>query len=300
MAIEAYVDGRFVPKDQATVSVYDHGFLYGDGVFEGIRVYHGRIFKLQEHVDRLFESAHTLQLKIPMTREAMAEAILETVRRSGLRDAYIRPVISRGRGDLGIDPRKCPVPTVVIIVDTIQLYPEAAYQNGLKLVTTSTRMRPLDVLNPRIKTCNYLSNIMGRLEANLSGADEGLMLTAHGHVAECTADNIFVVRRGRVLTPPVHLGILQGVTRQTVLDLCHELHIPAAEQIMSLHDLYTADECFLTGTGAELGPVVQIDGRTIGTGKPGPITHRILKAFREFAAREGTPVYATSGAPAGE
>jgi branched-chain amino acid aminotransferase len=300
MGIEAYVDGRFVPKEEASVSVYDHGFLYGDGVFEGIRAYHGRIFKLREHVDRLFESAHTLQITIPMTREAMTEAIVETVRRSGLKDAYIRPVISRGRGDLGIDPRKCPRPSVVIIVDTIQLYPEAAYQNGLKLVTTSTRMRPLDVLNPRIKTCNYLSNIMARLEVNLAGADEGLMLTTHGYVAECTADNLFVVRHGRVLTPPAHLGILQGITRQTVLDLCQTLGVHAAEHILTLHDVYAADECFLTGTGAELGPVVEVDGRTIGSGKPGPITHRILKAFRDLAAREGTAVYAASGVPAGE
>jgi len=300
MASVVYVDGRFVTKDEATVSVYDHGFLYGDGVFEGIRAYNGRVFKLREHVDRLFDSAHTLQLKIPMSREQMADAIVETVRRTGFRDAYIRPVISRGRGDLGIDPKKCPTPSVIIIVDTIQLYPEEAYQRGLRLVTTSTRMRSADVLNPRIKTCNYLSNIMGRLEVNLAGADEGLMLTPSGHVAECTADNIFVVRRGRVATPPVYLGILEGVTRQTVLDLCDSLGLPAVEQVMSLHDVYTSDECFLTGTGAELGPVVQVDGRAIGTGKPGPITNRILKAFREYAAREGTPVYAAEGAPAGE
>jgi len=300
MASVVYVDGRFVTKDEATVSVYDHGFLYGDGVFEGIRAYNGRVFKLREHVDRLFESAHTLQLKIPMSRAQMVDAIVETVRRTGFRDAYIRPVISRGRGDLGIDPRKCPTPSVVIIVDTIQLYPEEAYRRGLRLVTTSTRMRPPDVLNPRIKTCNYLSNIMARLEVNLSGADEGLMLTTQGQVAECTADNVFVVRRGRVETPPVYLGILQGVTRQTVLDLCGTLGVPAVEQVMSLHDVYTADECFLTGTGAELGPVVQVDGRAIGTGTPGPITNRILKAFRELAAREGTPVYAAEGAPAGE
>jgi len=300
MSIVTYVDGRFVPKAEATVSVYDHGFLYGDGVFEGIRAYNGRVFKLVEHVDRLFQSAHTLQLKIPMTQEGMREAIVETVRRSGLKDAYIRPVISRGRGDLGIDPRKCPTPTVVIIVDTIQLYPQEAYQKGLRMVTTSTRMRPLDVLNPRIKTCNYLSNILGRLEVNLAGMDEGLMLTTSGYVAECTADNVFIVKGGRVLTPPVSVGILEGITRQTVLDLCGTLRIPAVEQMMALHDVYTADECFLTGTGAELGPVVQLDGRAIGGGTPGPVTHRILKAFREFAAREGTPVYAPSAAPAGE
>lgn len=300
MSLYTYVNGRFVPKEEASVSVYDHGFLYGDGVFEGIRAYDGRIFKLEAHVDRLFESAHVLRIEIPMGRAEMAEAILETVRRSGLKDAYIRPVVSRGKGDLGIDPRKCPKATVIIIVDTIQLYPEEAYRKGLRVVTTSTRARPADVLNPRIKTCNYLNNIVARIEVNLAGADEGLMLTAQGYVAECTADNIFAVRRGRALTPPLHLGILSGITRETVLGLCGTMGIPAAEQVLTLHDLYTADECFLTGTGAELGPVVELDGRKIGTGQPGPITHRILRAFRDLAAREGTPVYTASGAPAGE
>ena len=298
MATAIYVNGRFVSKDEATVSVYDHGFLYGDGVFEGIRVYHGRIFKLDAHVDRLFESAHTLGIRIPLGKEELTRAILETVRRTELQNAYIRPVVSRGVGDLGIDPRKCPRANVVIIVDSIQLYPEEAYRKGLRLITASTRQRPLDVLNPRIKTCNYLNNIMARMEANLMGVDEGLMLTAQGYVAECTADNIFTVKGGRVLTPPAYLGILQGITRQTVLDLCGTLGLPAAEQMLSLHDMYTADECFLTGTGAELGPVVQIDGRTIGAGQPGPITLRILAAFRDLAAREGTPVYTTAGAPA--
>ncbi len=299
MSLVTYVNGRFVPKEEATVSVYDHGFLYGDGVFEGIRAYNGRIFKLEAHVDRLFESAHTIGIAVPMTREEMAQAIVETVRRTGLRDAYIRPVISRGPGDLGIDPRKCPRPSVVIIVDAIQLYPEEAYRTGLRLITTSTRQRPVDVLNPRIKTCNYLNNIMARIEVNLAGVDEGLMLTSQGYVAECTADNIFIVAQGRVLTPPAHLGILRGITRQTVLDLCERLGIPAGEQILTLHDMYTADECFLTGTGAELGPVVLLDGRTIGTGTPGPVTLRILGAFRELAARGGTPIYEASGAPAG-
>ncbi len=299
MSIVTYVNGRFIPKEEATVSVYDHGFLYGDGVFEGIRVYNGRVFKLEAHVDRLFESAHTLQIPVPLSRKEVIEAILETVRRSGLRDAYIRPVISRGAGDLGIDPRKCPRPTVVIIVDAIQLYPEEAYRKGFRMITTSTRQRPVDVLNPRIKTCNYLNNIVARIEVNLAGVDEGLMLTTSGHVAECTADNIFIVKKGRVLTPPAHIGILAGITRQTVLDLCGTLGIPAAEQMLTLHDMYTADESFLTGTGAELGPVIELDGRKIGTGQPGPITLRILAAFRDLAAREGTPVYAASGAPAG-
>jgi len=300
MSIVTYVNGRFVPKDEATVSVYDHGYLYGDGVFEGIRVYNGRVFKLEAHVDRIFESAYTLQIQVPLSRKELTDAILETVRRTGLRDAYIRPVISRGAGDLGIDPRKCPRPNVVIIVDAIQLYPEEAYRKGLRMITTSTRQRPVDVLNPRVKTCNYLNNIMARIEVNRAGVDEGLMLTTSGHVAECTADNIFIVKKGRVLTPPIHVGILAGVTRQTVLDLCGNLGIPAAEQMLTLHDMYTADECFLTGTGAELGPVVELDGRKIGGGQPGPITLRILAAFRELAAREGTPVYAASGAPAGE
>jgi branched-chain amino acid aminotransferase len=294
-----YVNGRFVSKEEASVSVYDHGFLYGDGIFEGIRCYNGRVFKLTEHVDRLFESALTLRLEIPMSRAEFAGAIVETVRRTGLRDAYIRPVVSRGPGDLGIDPRKCPKANVVIIVDTIQLYPEEAYRKGLRLVTTSTRQRPVDVLNPRIKTCNYLNNIMARLEANLVGADEGLMLTTEGYVAECTADNLFLVRKGRVTTPPAYIGILQGVTRQTILDLCATLGVPAAEQVITLHDVYTADECFLSGTGAELGPVVEVDGRAIAAGKPGPVTMKVLAAFRELAAREGTPVYETTGVHGG-
>jgi branched-chain amino acid aminotransferase len=298
MGTVIYVNGRFMAKEEATVSVYDHGFLYGDGVFEGIRAYHGRIFKLDAHVNRLFESAHTLGLHIPLGREEMTQAILETVRRTGLQDAYIRPVVSRGPGDLGIDPRKCPKPNVVIIVDSIQLYPAEAYRKGLRMITTSTRQRPVDVLNPRIKTCNYLNNILARMEANLVGVDEGLMLTAGGFVAECTADNVFVVKAGRVLTPPAYLGILQGVTRQTVLDLCAGLGIPAAEQVLTLHDMYTADECFLTGTGAELGPVVELDGRQIGSGRPGAVTQRILAAFRDLAAREGTPVYEAPKAPA--
>ena len=298
MGTVIYVNGRFVAKEEATVSVYDHGFLYGDGVFEGIRVYHGRIFKLDAHVDRLFESAHTLGIQVPLSRQEMTEAILETVRRTGLRDAYIRPVVSRGPGDLGIDPRKCPRPNVVVIVDSIQLYPEEAYRKGLRMITTSTRQRPVDVLNPRIKTCNYLNNILARMEANLVGVDEGLMLTTQGYVAECTADNVFVVKSGRVLTPPAYLGILQGVTRQAILDLCGGLGIAAVEQVLTLHDMYTADECFLTGTGAELGPVVELDGRKIGAGRPGLISQRILAAFRELAQRDGTLVYEAPKAPA--
>ncbi|MDR5676805.1 MAG: branched-chain-amino-acid transaminase [Armatimonadota bacterium] len=295
-----YVDGRFVPKEEASVSVYDHGFLYGDGVFEGIRVYGGRVFKLDEHVRRLYESAKSILLEIPIPPEEMKRLILEAVRRNGLQDAYVRPIVTRGRGDLGIDPRKCGRPTVVVIVDQIQLYPERAYREGLRMITATHRKSPSDSLNPRIKSLNYLNQILARLEANLAGADEALMLNHEGYVCECSADNVFVVRSGEVWTPPAHLGILRGVTRDAVLEIARDLGIPAFERTFTLHDVYTADEVFLTGTGAEIGPVVWVDGRVIGSGKPGPLTLRLLQAYRELTAREGTPVYEDSlAAPGG-
>lgn len=295
-----YVDGRFVPKEEASVSVYDHGFLYGDGVFEGIRVYGGRVFKLDEHVRRLYESAKSILLEIPIPPEEMKRLILEAVRRNGLQDAYVRPIVTRGRGDLGIDPRKCGRPTVVVIVDQIQLYPERAYREGLRMITATHRKSPSDSLNPRIKSLNYLNQILARLEANLAGADEALMLNHEGYVCECSADNVFVVRSGEVWTPPAHLGILRGVTRDAVLEIARDLGIPAFERTFTLHDVYTADEVFLTGTGAEIGPVVWVDGRVIGSGKPGPVTLRLLQAYRELTAREGTPVYEDSlAAPGG-
>lgn len=294
-----YVDGRFVPKEEASVSVYDHGFLYGDGVFEGIRVYGGRVFKLDEHVRRLYESAKSILLEIPIPPEEMKRLILEAVRRNGLQDAYVRPIVTRGRGDLGIDPRKCGRPTVVVIVDQIQLYPERAYREGLRMITATHRKSPPDSLNPRIKSLNYLNQILARLEANLAGADEALMLNHEGYVCECSADNVFVVRSGEVWTPPAHLGILRGVTRDAVLEVARDLGIPAFERTFTLHDVYTADEVFLTGTGAEIGPVVWVDGRVIGSGKPGPVTLRLLQAYRELTAREGTPVYEDSVAAPG-
>jgi branched-chain amino acid aminotransferase len=294
-----YVDGRFVPKEEASVSVYDHGFLYGDGVFEGIRVYRGRVFKLDEHVRRLYESAKSILLEVPMPPEEMKRVIVEAVRRNGLQDAYVRPIVTRGRGDLGIDPRKCSRPTVVVIVDQIQLYPERAYREGLRMVTATHRKIPPDSLNPRIKSLNYLNQILARLEANLAGADEALMLNHDGYVCECTADNVFVVRGGEVWTPAAHLGILRGVTRDAVLEIARELGIPAFEGTFTLHDVYTADEVFLTGTGAEIGPVVWVDGRVIGSGKPGPVTLRLLAAYRERAAREGVPVYEESATSPG-
>lgn len=292
MGLVTYVNGTFVPKDEAKVSVYDHGYLYGDGVFEGIRAYDGRIFRLEEHLDRLFESARYLMLEIPLSRDALRAAILETVRRSELRDAYVRPVISRGVGDLGLDPRKCKTASVVIIVDTIRLYPQEAYERGLRAITATTRKIRPDALSPQAKTLNYLNNILARLEANQAGVEEAVMLSADGYVCECSADNLFLVRRGELWTPPAFLGILKGVTRGAVMALARELGLPVREPVFTLHDVYTAEECFLTGTGAEVGPVVEVDARPIGPGRPGPTTLRLIRAFRDLVRREGTPVYA--------
>ena len=291
MALVTYVNGTFVPKEEAKVSVYDHGYLYGDGIFEGIRAYDGRIFRLEQHLDRLFESARYLMLEIPLSRDELRAAILETVRRCGLRDAYIRPVISRGVGDLGLDPRKCRRATVVIIVDTIQLYPKEAYDRGLRAITATTRKVRPDALSPQAKTLNYLNNIMARLEANQAGVEEAIMLTADGYVCECSADNLFIVRAGAVWTPPAYLGILKGITRGAIIELAAKIGVPLAEQVFTLHDVYTADECFLSGTGAELGPVVEVDARPIGTGRPGPLSARFLRAFRELVRTDGTLVY---------
>lgn len=296
MGLVTYVNGAFVPKDEAKISVYDHGYLYGDGVFEGIRAYNGRVFRLDAHLDRLYESAKYVMLEIPLSKEAFAEAILETVRRTGLKDAYIRPVVSRGVGDLGLDPRKCPTPTVVIIVDTIQLYPKEAYGRGLRMVTATTRKIRPDALAPQAKTLNYLGNILARLEANRAGVDEALMLSSEGYVCECSADNIFLVRHNEVWTPPAHLGILKGITRDSVMGLVRSLGMKMFEEVFTLHDVYTADECFLTGTGAEVGPVVEVDGRRIAEGAPGEVTQRLLRAFRELVAVQGTPIYAPATA----
>jgi branched-chain amino acid aminotransferase len=291
MSGAVYVNGRITTKEDAKVSVYDHGYLYGDGVFEGIRVYGGRVFKLEEHLDRLYESARHILLEIPLPRAAMRDAVVETVRASGLRDAYIRPVVSRGPGDLGIDPRKCPRPTVIIIVDEIRLYPQEAYERGLRMVTAAVRRPAVDALNGRIKSLNYLNNILARIEANQAGVEEALMLSADGYVCECSADNVFLVAAGRIWTPPAHLGLLRGITRDMVLQLAREHEIIAEERVFTLHDVYVADECFLTGTGAEVAPVVEVDGRRIGDGRPGAITARLNAAFRKLARETGTPVY---------
>lgn len=292
MSGAVYLNGRIMTRDEAVISPYDHGFLYGDGVFEGIRVYDGRVFKLEEHLDRLYASAAHIMLEIPLDRAAMRAAIIDTVRATQLRDAYIRPVISRGPGDLGIDPRKCAKPTVVIIVDAIQLYPKEAYERGLRMVTATVRRPAPDALNGRIKSLNYMNNILARIQANQAGVEEALMLTDEGYVCECSADNIFVVAKGELWTPAPHLGLLQGVTRDTVLALAREAGIAAGERIFTLYDVYAAEECFLTGTGAEIAPVVEVDGRRIGSGRPGELTRRLSGAFRDHARQTGTPVYA--------
>jgi branched-chain amino acid aminotransferase len=289
-AMQVYLDGRFVPAAEARISVFDHGFLYGDGVFEGIRVYDGTIFRLQQHVQRLYQSAQCLLLTIPLSPEAMLEAIIDTVRRRQLPNQYVRVVVSRGAGDLGLDPRLCPRPSVIIIADTITLYPEHLYTEGLALVTVATRRTPTWALDPRIKSLNYLNNILAKIEAQQAGALEAVMLNAEGYVAECTADNLFFVRQGQLLTPATATGALQGITRDSVLDIARALDLPVTEGWFTRYDLYTADECFMTGTGAEIVPVVRIDGRTIGTGRPGPLTARIRTGFMELCRCDGVQV----------
>jgi branched-chain amino acid aminotransferase len=276
-----YLNGAMVPKEEAKVSVFDHGFLYGDGVFEGIRVYGGKIFRLEEHVARLYESARTLELRVPMEREEMIEAIERTVDANGKSDAYVRVVVSRGPGDLGIDPSKCPHATVVIVVDTIAMYPQEAYDFGIDLMTASVRRVPMESLDPRVKSLNYLNNILAKLEAKNAGCLEAIMLNHHGSVAECTGDNLFIVKHGRLETPAVTQGALAGITRGVVLEIAAQLGIEARETELALHDVYNADECFLTGTAAEIVPVVSVDGRTIGDGRPGSMTRLVIAEFRQ-------------------
>ncbi len=285
-----HLNGKLVPKEEAKVSVFDHGYLYGDGIFEGIRVYSGNVFRLEEHIDRLVDSARAIALELPLDRDGFIKATLKTVAANQKRDAYIRLVVSRGVGDLGIDPSKCPEPTVVIIVDTIALYPQEIYDKGISLITASTRRIPMDCLDPRIKSLNYLNNILAKLEARSAGCLEAVMLNQQGFVAECTADNLFIVKNSIVKTPELLQGALAGITRGAVLGLARESGLPTQETTLAVHDLYTADECFLTGTGAEVMPVIGIDGREIGEGKPGAITLRLLEAFRELRVREGTRV----------
>ena len=285
-----FMNGKLVPEQEAVISVFDHGYLYGDGVFEGVRAYNGRVFKLEEHVRRLYESAHSIMLPIPYSQEEMIKAVVDTVNANKLTDAYIRLVVSRGVGDLGLDPRKCKESQVVIIADKIVLYPEELYEEGLTVITVATRRNIADALDPKLKSLNYLNNIHAKIEANRAGVLEALMTNNQGYISEGTGDNIFIYRKGKLITPPPYLGILEGITREAVIDLAHAEGIPVQEAPFTRHDLYVADECFLTGTAAEVIPVIEVDMRTIGTGKPGPVTLTLMEKFRELTQTTGTPL----------
>jgi branched-chain amino acid aminotransferase len=285
MTPRIYINGKLYDKTDAKISVYDHGLLYGDGVFEGIRIYNGKVFRLREHLQRLYDGARSIRLEIPLNREEMEEAVKSTVQANNKRDGYIRLVVTRGAGYLGLDPRKASNPQVIIIVDDIALYPPELYENGLEIATVSTIRNHPNALNPRIKSLNYLNNIMAQIEAVQAGCFEALMLNHQGEVAECTGDNVFVAKRGVLRTPPTDAGILEGITRNAVIELARGANIPVHETALTRYDVYAADECFLTGTAAEVVPVVQCDGRPIGNGKPGPLTKQLREQFQRLVRR---------------
>jgi branched-chain amino acid aminotransferase len=291
MNLKIYIDGNFYDQTEAKISVFDHGLLYGDGVFEGIRFYNDRVFRFDEHIDRLWDSARAIALELPMSKSELIAATLETIRQNDLHDGYIRLILTRGVGSLGLSPDSCRRPSVIIIASTIALYPEDLYHKGLTMVTCGTRRTSPAALSPRVKSLNYLNNILAKLEAQNAGAGEGLMLNEQGFVAECTGDNIFIVRNGQMSTPHLNSGILEGVTRAVVFELAQKLEIPTMECELTRYDVYTADECFLTGTAAEVIPAVQLDNRLIGHGQPGPITLKFIESFRELTRTTGTPIY---------
>lgn len=288
--MEVYIDGKFLPKAEAKVSVFDHGFLYGDGIFEGIRLYAGNVFRLDEHLERLEMSAKAICLTLPWSRQEISDIVCESCRRNNLTDGYIRLVISRGTGDLGLSPKNCPHPSIVCIADKISLYPEALYTQGMRIITSPTRRISPAALPPMIKSLNYLNNILAKIEAQQHGFHECLMLNEQGFVAECTGDNVFLVHKGRLLTPASHAGALIGITRQVSMEIARELGLEVVETNLTRYDVWNAEECFLTGTAAEVIPVIEVDGRTIGSGKPGAVTGRILEVFRRKAAAEGTRI----------
>jgi len=287
MGLKVYINGGYFEKDQAKISVFDHGLLYGDGVFEGIRSYSRLIFKLKEHIDRLYESSHGIMLNIALTKEEMVKAVVDTLKLNKMDNAYIRLVVTRGIGDLGLDPRKCKQASIVIITDNIKLYPEAMYREGLAIITVPTPRNIPEALNPQIKSLNYLNNILAKIEAINSGCEEALMFTAQGYVAECTGDNIFIVKNNNLITPPAYIGILKGITRACVMDIARKQGMAVKEEVITRHNIFTADECFLTGTAAEIIPVVRVDKRIIGSGKPGKITLNLMKEFRKATKTEG-------------
>jgi len=287
MGLKIYINGEYFKKHQAKVSVFDHGFLYGDGVFEGIRSYDRLVFKLKEHIDRLYESAHGIMLSISLTKEEMAKAVVGALKLNNLDNAYIRLIVTRGAGDLGLDPRKCKNASIVIITDSIKLYPESLYKEGLSIITVPTPRNIPEALNPQIKSLNYLNNILAKIEAINSGCEEALMFTAQGYVAECTGDNIFIIKDNSLITPPAYLGILKGITRASVMGIAGKQSITVKEEVITRHNIYTADECFLTGTAAEIIPVIRVDKRIIGTGKPGKATLNLMKEFRKLTKTDG-------------
>jgi branched-chain amino acid aminotransferase len=289
--MKIFIDGKYFDERLAKVSVLDHGLLYGDGIFEGIRAYNGRVFKLKEHIDRLFYSAKAILLNIPMSHAELMKATVETCRRNKIRDGYIRLVVTRGVGTLGLNPNRCKRPSVIIIADKIQLYPVEYYEKGMAIITVPTVRNLHSALNPAIKSLNYLNNILAKIEANNSGCEEAIMLNAEGYVSECTGDNLFIVKNGHVSTPPLSAGALYGITRQVVLELALEAGHTVSEPNMTRYDVFNADECFLTGTGAELVPVVQVDGRVIGKGKPGPLTQKLVARYRTLTKMSGEPIY---------
>ncbi|MCM8758155.1 MAG: branched-chain-amino-acid transaminase [Candidatus Omnitrophica bacterium] len=290
MGLWIYLDGKFVSEKQAKISVFDHGLLYGDGVFEGLRTYNGKVFRLMEHIKRLYKSAKAIMLEIPVSMEEMADIIIKTIRKNKLKDSYVRVVVTRGVGDLGLDPKKCPKPTIFVIASKIKLYPEEFYKKGLSVVTVATRRNLTESLNPAIKSLNYLNNILAKIEATNAGAMEGLLLNNEGYVAECTGENIFIVNENNLYTPPISAGALDGITRDAVIQIAKEMGLNVREKLLTRYDLYNADECFLTGTAAEIIPVSVIDGRTIGSGSIGTTTKKIRERFHQLTETEGTPI----------
>jgi len=289
--MKIYVDGKYCDEKSARISVFDHGLLYGDGIFEGIRAYNGRVFKLKEHIDRLFCSAKAILLNMPLSHVEVMKAVIETCRQNKIQDGYIRLVVTRGVGTLGLNPNRCTDPSVIIIADKIQLYPRELYEKGMEIVTVATTRNLHSALNPAIKSLNYLNNVLAKIEANNAGCEEAVMLNAEGFVAECTGDNIFIVKAGALLTPPLSAGALYGITRGVVMELAQSDGVPVAEPNLTRYDLFNADECFLTGTGAELIPIVKIDGRVIGTGKPGALTRRLVDKYRALTKVSGESIY---------
>jgi branched-chain amino acid aminotransferase len=288
--MKIYIDGQLLDEKDAKISVMDHGLLYGDGVFEGIRIYSGRVFRLTEHLKRLYSCARAICLTIPLSFEEMEKAVVDTVAANGLREGYIRLIVTRGAGPMGLNPNNCPHPSIVIIASNIKLYPQEAYEHGLKLITCATRRPAPAALSPQVKSLNYLNNVMAKIECLQAGCDEGIMLNEQGYVAECTGDNVFIIKNGEVYTPTISSGALDGITRRVVMGIIVEMGLRCHEVVMTRYDMYTADECFLTGTAAEALPAVTLDTRLIGTGKPGPITLKIIEAFKVHANSEGTPV----------